>query len=145
MGTKGFKDLLASIQAQIGSLNEAVVVWERRVRTYTAKVEDGNQQAAADLETFQRDLDGARLTIVELKSFFATLKKDWSDVKNRVIGHVVWSPPITGLNPPDGYTQDVCVIKLDKDKFLPNFRGNAIDLGAYLCPTKLSQSELFIF
>jgi len=41
----------------------------------------------------------------------------------------VWAPPITGLTAPHGYTQDVCVIKLDKERFLPNFRGNAIDLG----------------
>ena len=75
------------------------------------------------------------------------MRKDWSDVNNRVIGHVVWSPPITGLNAPDspGYTQDVCVIKLDKRKFLPNFQGNVIDLGAYLCLIKLSQFEPFLF
>ena len=59
----------------------------------------------------------------------AAMKKDWAEVNNRVIGHVVWAPPITGLVPPYDYTLDVCVIKLDKKKFL-NFKGNAIDLGA---------------
>ena len=143
MGNRGFDDLLASIQALIGTLNNTVVVLEKKVRTYTARAEGGDQQAAADLARYQQNLDDTKKTIVELKSFFATLKRDWSDVVNRIIGHVVWSPPITGLNAPDGYTRDVCVIKLDKKKFLPNFRGNAIDLGAYLCPIKLSQFELF--
>ena len=33
-------------------------------------------------------------------------------------------------NAPYSYTQDVCVIKLNKKKFWPNFMGNVIDLGA---------------
>ncbi|KAI0279223.1 hypothetical protein BGY98DRAFT_1096302 [Russula aff. rugulosa BPL654] len=57
------------------------------------------------------------------------MKKDWSDVDNRVIGHVVWAPPITGLVDPHGYTLDVCVIKLDESRFNPNFKGNVVDLG----------------
>lgn len=145
MGNRGFDDLLASIQALIGTLNNTVVVLERNVRTYTARAQAGSPQAAADLAVYQQRLDNTNNTIVELKTFFATLKREWSDFNNRVIGYVVWSPPITGLNAPDGYTQDVCVIKLDKEKFLPNFRGNVIDLGAYLCTTKLEKFERFIF
>jgi hypothetical protein len=90
----------------------------------------GNPLAAADLAKYQQSLEDTKTTVVELKSFFATLKKDWSDVKDRIIGHVVWSPPIMGTTPSNAYTRDVCVIKLNKDKFLPNLRGNAINLGA---------------
>ena len=129
MGNSAFNNLLASIQALIGTLNHTVTVLEKNVRTYTAKAEGGNQQAAVDLAKFRQTLDETKTTIDELKKFFVTLKKDWSDIKKRVIGYVVWSPPITGLTPPHGYRQDVCVIKLDKEKFLPNLRGNVIDLG----------------
>jgi hypothetical protein len=111
-------------------LKNTVTVLEKRVSTYAERARGGNQQAAVDQAKFQQNLDETKATIAELRKFWATLKKDWSVVKNRVIGHVVWSPPITGLNPPHGYTCDVCVIKLDKEKFLPNLRGNAIDLGA---------------
>jgi hypothetical protein len=68
--------------------------------------------------------------IEALRAFLVTVRKDWSDVNKCVIGHVVWAPPITGNNAPHGYTMDVCVIKLDKKKFWPNFVGNVIDLGA---------------
>jgi hypothetical protein len=130
MGNRAFDDLLASIQALIGTLNNTVTVLKKSVRRHATKAAGGDQQAAADLAKFQQNLDDTRATITELRKFFATLKKDWSEVNNRVIGHVVWSPPITGLTPPHGYTRDVCVIKLDKEKFLPSLRGNAIDLGA---------------
>ncbi|KAI0033139.1 hypothetical protein K488DRAFT_85147 [Vararia minispora EC-137] len=129
MGNKVFKDLLDSIQALIGTLNDTAKVLEKNVKTYTARVADGNQQAAADLAKFNQNLDDTRAMVVELKKFFATLKKDWSDVKDRIIGHVVWSPPIIGSTPSNSYTRDVCVIKLNKEKFLPNLKGNAIDLG----------------
>ncbi|KEP47503.1 hypothetical protein V565_153460 [Rhizoctonia solani 123E] len=101
MGNRAFDHLLVSIQALIGTLNNNVTVLEKSVNWHAARAERGDQQAAADL----------------------------SEVNNRIIGHVVWSPPVTGLTAPHGYTRDVCVIKLDKEKFLPNLRGNAIFLG----------------
>jgi len=129
MGGTKFNDFLLSIQALIGSLNMKVTLLERDVKWYAARVEGGNQQAVVDLAKVQQKLDETRETIVELKKFYATLKRDWSKVNDRIIGHVVWAPPITGLTAPHGYMQDVCVIKLDKERFLPNFKGNAIDLG----------------
>ncbi|KAJ3774136.1 hypothetical protein FB446DRAFT_493393 [Lentinula raphanica] len=136
MGDRAFDDLLASIKASIGTLNNSLDVLEKNVRSYTAKAADGNQQAAEDLVKYQQKLDDTKATILSLKRFFVTLRTKWGEVNNRVIGHVVWSPPLTGLNPPHGYTQDVCVIKLDKRKFLPNFRGNVIDLGTEIEPGK---------
>lgn len=129
MGNRAFKELLESIQKLIGTLNDTAKVWEKNVTRYTARVATGGQQAAVGLAKFQQNLDDTKATVVELKKFYATLKKDWSDVNDRIIGHVVWSPPITGSTPSNTYTRDVCVIKLNKEKFLPNLRGNAIDLG----------------
>lgn len=129
MGGTKFDDLFLSIQALIGSLNMKITLLEKNVKSYTTRVEGGNQQAVVDLAKVQQKLDETRETIVELKKFYATLKRDWSKVNDRIIGHVVWAPPITGLTAPHGYTQDVCVIKLDNERFLPNFKGNAIDLG----------------
>jgi len=129
MGGTKFNDFLLSIQALIGSLNMKITLLEKNIKSYTTRVEGGNQQAVVDMAKVQQKLDETRETIVELKKFYATLKRDWYKVNDRIIGHVVWAPPITGLTAPHGYTQDVCVIKLDKERFLPNFRGNAIDLG----------------
>lgn len=129
MGSRAFDNLLESIQALIGTLRNTVTVLEKRVSAHAERARAGNQQAAVDQGKFQQNLDETKATIAELRKFWATLKKDWSAVDNRVIGHVVWSPPITGLNAPEGYTCDVCVIKLDKEKFIPNLRGNSVDLG----------------
>ncbi|KAL5633143.1 hypothetical protein ACGC1H_003589 [Rhizoctonia solani] len=129
MGNKDFNHFLTSIQAQIGTLIYTVTVLEKQVATHTRKAQAGNQQAASDLARTQADLDKKKTAIEELKKFFVKMKGKWSGLNNRVIGYVVWAPPIGLFTPPHGYNKDVCVIRLDEKKLMPNFRGNVIDLG----------------
>ena len=131
MGTHAFEDFLASIQAKIGNLNNSLTTLGKQAALFERRANNGNQQAAQDLATTRDSIKKTEGTVEEHKKFFALMKKDWSNVDNRVIGHVVWAPPITGLVDPHGYTLDVCVIKLDKSKFGPNIKGNVVDLGAY--------------
>ena len=130
MGNNAFANFLVSIQAKIGNQNNTVTVLEKRAASYRKKAAAGNEKAATDLVAMEDDIKNRKNAIENLKAFFVMMKKDWSEVNDRIIGQVVWAPPITGLNAPHGYTQDVCVIKLDKKKFWPNFMGNVIDLGA---------------
>jgi len=58
------------------------------------------------------------------------LLKQWPKPKDRVIGHVVWAPPVSVSTAPHSYTKDVCVVKLDEKKFSQNFRRNVLDFGA---------------
>jgi hypothetical protein len=130
MGNRAFDNFLASIHAKIGNLNNIVTVLEKRAALYKMKADAGNAQAARNLAATEGDMKNRKEAIEALKASFVTMKKDWSEVNDRVIGQVVWALPITGLNAPYGYTKDVCVIKLDKKGFWPNFMGNVIDLGA---------------
>ncbi|KAF8901022.1 hypothetical protein CPB84DRAFT_1847006 [Gymnopilus junonius] len=86
MGTKAFTNFLISIE-----------VLEKQVTMLTARSERGGsnaQQAADDLEKTQRNLVETQTAIVELKKFFVKAKKQWTKPKDRVVGHVVWAPPI---------------------------------------------------
>ena len=58
------------------------------------------------------------------------LLKQWPKPKDRVIGHVVWAPPISVSTAPHSYTKDVCIVKLDEKNFSQNFRRNVLDFGA---------------
>jgi hypothetical protein len=113
MGNRAFDEFLASIQAKIGSLNNTVTVLENRAASYKKKADVGNEQAATDPAATEDDIKNKKWAIEALKAFFVTMKKDWSEVNDRVIGQVVWAPPITG-----------------KKKIWPNFMGNVIDFGA---------------
>ena len=130
MGKGAFNRFLATIMAKIGNLNNSVAVLEKRITSYKQKADGGNARAAKDLATTENDMKNKKEAIETLKTFFVTVKSKYSQVNKRVIGYIVWAPPITGLNAPHGYIKDVCVIKLDKKKFWPNFVGNVVDLGA---------------
>jgi len=132
MGTKAFTNFLMSIQGRIGTLNITVGILEKRVRLLTVRLEGGGpnvEQAARELVETQHELDKTRTAIEELKKFFVKMKKQWTKPKDRVIGHVIWAPPVSVSTTPHGYTKDVCVVKLDKKKFCKNFRRNMLDLG----------------
>ncbi|KDQ16285.1 hypothetical protein BOTBODRAFT_64903 [Botryobasidium botryosum FD-172 SS1] len=55
--------------------------------------------------------------------------KYWGHESQRVLGHVVRSPPITLSAGNEGYTEDYAIIELDSSKIDKSaFRGNVIDL-----------------
>ncbi|KAK7041758.1 hypothetical protein VNI00_009047 [Paramarasmius palmivorus] len=133
MGTRAFNNFLKKIQAHIGTLNNTAYILEQRVKILSARSQDGGlnaQQTASELEETRREQVKTQAAIGELKKFFVKVNKEWTKPADRVIGHVVWAPPISVNPAPHGYTKDVCVVKLDKQKFCKNFKGNTLDLGA---------------
>jgi len=133
MGTSTFNNFIKSIQGHIGTMNSLVEDLNVQAIVLTKRVAGGGPaapQAATQLVRTKRQLDETHSAIRELKKFFVKMKTGWVKPQDRVIGHVVWAPSISLSTSPHGYTKDVCVIKLDKEKFLQNFRGNVLDLGA---------------
>ncbi|KAF5332793.1 hypothetical protein D9611_005174 [Ephemerocybe angulata] len=130
MSERAYEDFLTSIRNRERDLAVTVEYEQRRATTQRAQAETGDERAAIALESIEAEIERKNKAIEALDAFRAKIRDfRWSwDVDMRVIGHVVWAPPISGNNPPYGYTQDLCVIKLDKSKFAANFRGNVIDL-----------------
>ncbi|KAF8344369.1 hypothetical protein F5887DRAFT_1134608 [Amanita rubescens] len=129
MGTKTFTNFIVSIQRHINDMNITVKYLERVTASLTAKSEGGgpNAEQAEELVETQCKLSKARTAIEELKKFFLKMRKQWAKPKDRVIGHVVWAPSVSTT--PHSYTKDICVVKLDEEKFSQNFKGNVLDFG----------------
>ena len=87
------------------------------------------QKSAGELKETQGELIKTLTKIEVLKAFSVDVKKGWNKLKNRVIGYVVWAPPIGVGVPTHCCTRDLCVIKPNKKKFR-NFLGNVLSLGA---------------
>jgi hypothetical protein len=133
MGPLAFNGYLASIQGHIGNLIDTAKYLEILANTLTNRVADGDlddQNSVGMLERTQGELAQTHTKISALKDFFVNVVTKWSKAKNRVIGHVVWAPGTGAAGLPHRYTRDLCVIKLDKEKF-KNFRGNVLSLGKY--------------
>jgi hypothetical protein len=143
MGTPAFKNYLASIQAQIGTLVDSLEYLERKISTNRIRVLNGTSVQASQIRLDENvaELTKTRTKIDELKKFFVNIKQKRSKRKHRIIGFVVWVPPLGVGVAPHRYTRDFCVIELYKEKFV-NMMGNVLSLGAVLI--SLVSSNLLI-
>jgi len=65
-----------------------------------------------------------------LGDFLKLLKSTWSDALDRIIAWLDWAPKIANNVDTRRYTRDIGVMTLEKDKFVKNFKGNFVYLGA---------------
>ena len=133
MGARAFTNYLASIQSLIDTYNDSADLLERRINTLRTRMQDGInvQESQIQLDEKQAELAKTHTKIKNLKKLFVEIKKKWSKPTDRVIGFVRWAPPIGAGVPPHGYTRDLCVIELYKEKF-KHMIGNVLSLGATL-------------
>lgn len=133
MGNPAFTNYLVSVQAHIGTLLETVESIERKIKTLTTRVRDriNLPESQTKLDENVAELEKTRKRIVELKAFYVVIKKGWTKIKQRVIGYVVWAPPIGVGVAPHQYTRDLCVVELYKNRFT-HLIGNVLSLGVTL-------------
>jgi len=133
MGPDAFTNYLASICAKLRNLEQTVEYLVVREEKLAKKVEadPGGDMWASKLEVTQGKLSELHNQVPTLKAFHTNVVKYRSKVTERIIGHVVWAPKIDVNVSPYDYTQDFCVIHLDKEKFKDGFLGNTLSLSAY--------------
>jgi hypothetical protein len=92
------------------------------------KATKGRQDGANAIEL-------AREAKSALTSIHNQLSTDWAADDRRVVGHVIFSPPIAFGVGTGQYTRDMAVIAVDASKIdLASFGGNVIDVGFKICP-----------
>ncbi|KAI6152646.1 hypothetical protein BKA82DRAFT_20112 [Pisolithus tinctorius] len=132
MGTKAWDDYLKSVQNRIGNLGTTAEIYRESIRRLEGRAVGDTpvaEKAKKELKKTRELLEEATNAIDELQELYERSKKDFGKQSQRVIGHVVWLPVIAVGTVPHSFTKDVCVVELDKARFLPNFKGNVIDLG----------------
>nr|VWO98516.1 Beta-glucosidase (EC [Ganoderma boninense] len=131
MGRRAFTDFLTSVQHRIEVLNQVVTSLESQARTITERLESsGAEQVSQELAKTEGLLRDTHVEIKEVQEFLKDIRNRWTKPNDRVIGRVVWAPSISASTsastPQDGYMQDVCVIKLDKNKFRRTSTGTCL-------------------
>ena len=75
----------------------------------------------------------------ELPLFCQEVLGDWGSAEDRVLGHVLYAPPIGVGAGADQHTEDFAIIELYPFKIdAKNFKGNIIDFG-----TKLKYEDFY--
>ena len=88
------------------------------------------EEAGAERKQVQPQLEEAKKAIGTLETSFADVSRDWKKRENRILGHVVLSPPFGLSVGEEGFTEDWAAIEIDGSKVdSTNFVGNVIDLG----------------
>ena len=122
MGTDGFVARIRDIEEKIKETYGAIEYYKRVLNVA------GSQSAKTHRAL---ELENAESAVEEFEQFLLEAKQDWEDPENRIIGHVVLSPPFLLNAGNGGYMQDFAVVEIDPAKInATNFIGNAIDLGS---------------
>ncbi|CUS06788.1 unnamed protein product [Tuber aestivum] len=100
-----------------------------------------NSEEAILQQTYQDNtLKAAGNEIEALGGLREEVAKTWSDLDNRIIGHLSFSPVLKYGAGEEGYTQDFALIEIDQSKIeIGSFTGNAIDLGTMLVPNQFTR------
>lgn len=137
LGTTAFDDLFQPIKDKIKACGEVADDYhsqleESQERLVAVGGDDAEmERTMANRDRIQGLLDAANQAKAEIEEFHADVIKNWSSANQRIIGHVVRSPPIT-FGGKESFTQDYAIVELNSSKFKHAFRGNVIDLGALI-------------
>ena len=131
LSTDGLDSRIHNIEKAVKDARMAVEHFERRLSIAKSQSDKAGR-------AFQ--LDEAESAMKELEKFLVEAKEDWKDPKNRIIGHIVLSPPLLHNAANGGLTQDFAVVEIDPTKInATNFIGNAIDLGTEMAKATLME------
>ena len=102
--------------------------WFERRLERTKQMDE--EHAKKERKHVLRELEETTEAISAISEFYTNVSKDWRKREDRILGHVVLSPPISFSVGEEGFTEDWAVIEVDDSKLnLTNFVGNVIDLG----------------
>ncbi|KIM35569.1 hypothetical protein M413DRAFT_449699 [Hebeloma cylindrosporum] len=129
LGEPAFNSRVNDIEAAIGAKN--IILNQLKKRLALAKEMEDEDDAAAEQEEVETKMKEANKAISAFEKLLADVRRDWGNEDNRIIGHVVLSPPISVNFGKDGYTDDWAVVEILPTMISKNnFVGNAIDLGS---------------
>ncbi|KAI0950654.1 hypothetical protein AcW1_007905 [Taiwanofungus camphoratus] len=129
LGEAAFNARVELVEAAIR--DKKVLLTQLRQREALAdQLEDEGDREAERAEV-QDEMAKAERAITAFEKLRREIRRDWENEDDRVIGHVVLSPPIAFNVGNDGFTEDWAVVEMRPTKIAKlNFIGNAIDLGS---------------
>ncbi|CCM06263.1 uncharacterized protein FIBRA_08513 [Fibroporia radiculosa] len=128
LGEATFNARLEDIKAAIDGKNHVIDTLNMRLKL--ANEMKSKDDAAAERRSIKLKMDEVNEAIKAFEDLLADVVRDWQEEENRIIGHVVLSPPIRPNYGKDGFTEDWAVVEVHPTKIARlNFIGNAIDLG----------------
>ncbi|KAI0043598.1 hypothetical protein FA95DRAFT_1498344 [Auriscalpium vulgare] len=129
-GHRRFEQLLNETRALLAEkLGDAKQFAEQLAELLADRPEAEDASYDLDLKHKGQELERAESDVGILDDFLMLLESTWSDAFDRIIAWLDWAPKIANNVNPRGYTRDIGVMTLEKDKFVKNFKGNFVYLA----------------
>ncbi|KAI6157173.1 hypothetical protein BKA82DRAFT_994414 [Pisolithus tinctorius] len=140
LGPMAFQGVLTSAMVKIADDTIMVNYYQNQLDVLKNREESGDTDGVeAERAVVEPRLREAEASIKAINKFHSDVTKVWSQENHRVIGHVLYAPPITVGAGSKRYTEDWALIELDCNKIgWANFKGNVIDLGTEITPGKFT-------
>jgi len=135
LGRIAFTNLVDSIKLTIEGCEITVERWKLQIegleeREKGTNAADVEKAKAARIQT-QGLLDMTENKMEALAVLLDRVKKDWSKLDNRVLGHILRSPAIALGVGEHRFTEDWGIFLVNRDKLGEGFQGNKMDLGGF--------------
>ena len=135
LGKGAYADVVDSIKLAIGGHGISAKRWRKQIEGFKER-EKGNDAAdvaKAEASRIKTEglLDEAEKAMEGLERLLNQVNKEWKKIDNRVIGHILRSPPIGLSVSEQRFTEDWGVFVVDRTKLGDGFQGNKMDLGAF--------------
>ncbi|KAH8104913.1 hypothetical protein DFH11DRAFT_1692105 [Phellopilus nigrolimitatus] len=143
LGERAFNKLIDSIKLKVGGHGIAVERWNQQIEGFK-KREAGDNAADARKATTSRIKTEQLVAEAEeateaLQTFLEDVNRDWKSINKRVLGPVLYCPPINLGVGDERFTEDWGVFQVDRAKLGPGFQGNMMDLGTNMSPEEFTR------
>jgi len=133
IGATAFQDALEAISKDIFHWDLMVGHYNDELESVDEHIEGEDPKITSKRQTIKSELEVAEKSKASGFEFLQDISTSWSLQRNRIIGHVIYSPPISIITGDRSFTEDWALIELDRDKFnWDTFRGNVLHLGMFI-------------
>jgi hypothetical protein len=130
LGSKAYTNALENMMAKIGHDLIFVDTYKRQLEALGEVAEGEDIRITAARRDLQGMLAKAKETIVDINEFHGEIAEHWTTPSQRVLGYVVYAPPIAVGTGPKRFTKDWALIDIYPEKIDWNtFKGNVVYLG----------------
>ncbi|KAF8342912.1 uncharacterized protein EI90DRAFT_804213 [Cantharellus anzutake] len=133
LGNRAFQNALETIMDKIGHEDIMIDSYKDELEGLGEAVEGEDAKTTTSRKEFEDRLAKAEASKASGYEFYGNVTKFWSAESQRILGHVLYAPPISVGTGDKQFTEDWALVELDRRKFNWNvFRSNVIHLGTKL-------------
>ena len=129
LGSKAYQTALEAISHKMANETAMVDTCKNEITALGEVLEGEDVRITRVRNAFGVEVVKAEESNMSMDEFYGNITKFWTEESQRVLGHVLYAPPISSDKQ---FTEDWALVELNRGKFdLDTFQGNAIDIATF--------------